>query len=415
MRKLAVIISHPIQYYAPWFRSLNADPEIQLRVFYLWDFGVTASVDRDFGQVIEWDVPLLDGYDYEWVANTSNQPGTHHIRGLQNPTLIAQVKAYQPDAVLLMNYNYASIYHFLWHWRDCPVLFRGDSHRLVPDRGVKAWLRRQWISAVYQRFDRILYVGQANYDYFRHHHVGKEKLYLAPHAIENQRFTSQIDTATIAAQQWKRTLGIPASDRVVLFSGKLIPKKRPIDLLEAFITAKIPNTSLLFVGSGRLESELRSRARGHSNIFFAPFQNQSLMPRTYAIGDLFVLPSYGNGETWGLAVNEAMCLGKSIIVSNHVGCAQDLVHPNQNGLIFPAGNIAALRVCLQQAFQSSKVLTAWGQHSRQMIEHHSYAQFTAGLKQALISLDDKLYAIAGSTQTRSTIDLAETRDIPFLG
>jgi glycosyltransferase involved in cell wall biosynthesis len=415
MKKLAIILSHPIQYYAPWFRSLHTDPEIQLRVFYLWNFGVTASVDRDFGQTIAWDVPLLDGYDYEWVENTSDQPGTHHIWGLQNPTLIAQVRTYQPDAVLLMNYNYASIYNFLWRWQDCPMLFRGDSHRLVADRGVKAWFRQQWISAVYQRFDRILYVGKANYDYFRHHKVGADKLFLAPHAIDNQRFTSQIDTAAVEAQQWKRSLGIPASHRVVLFAGKLIPKKRPIDLLEAFITARIPNTSLLFVGSGRLETELRSRATGHPNIFFAPFQNQSLMPRTYAICDLFVLPSYGNGETWGLAVNEAMCLGKPIIVSNHVGCAQDLVQPNQNGLIFPSGNIAALRAALQQAFQSPNVLTQWGQNSRQMIAHHSYAQFTAGLKQALVNLDDKLYGIAGTAQTRSTIDLAETRDIPFLG
>jgi glycosyltransferase involved in cell wall biosynthesis len=414
MKKLAIILSHPIQYYAPWFRSLNADPEIQLRVFYLWNFGVAASgvaasgvaasVDRDFGQTIEWDVPMLDGYDYEWVANTSDQPGTHHIRGLQNPTLIAQVRAYQPDAVLLMNYNYASIYQFLWHWRDCPILFRGDSHRLLPHRGVKAWLRQQWISAVYQRFDRILYVGKANYNYFRYHNVGTDKLFFAPHAIDNQRFTSQIDTAAVEAQQWKHSLGISASHRVVLFAGKLIPKKRPIDLLEAFIAARIPNTSLLFVGSGRLETELRSRAKGHNNIFFAPFQNQSLMPRTYAIGDLFVLPSYGNGETWGLAVNEAMCLGKPIIVSNHVGCAQDLVQPNQNGLIFPAGNITALQACLQKAFQSAEVLATWGQNSRKIIAHHSYAQFTAGLKQALISLDDKLYGNAGVAQTRSTID-----------
>lgn len=295
------------------------------------------------------------------------------------------------------------------------MLFRGDSHRLVAERGIKAWIRRQWISAVYQRFDRILYVGKANYEYFRYHQVDADKLYLAPHAIENQRFTSQIDNATMAAQQWKQTLGIPASHRVVLFAGKLIPKKRPIDLLESFIRAAIPNTSLLFVGSGQLETELRSRATNHNNIFFAPFQNQSLMPRTYAVGDLFVLPSYGNGETWGLAVNEAMCLGKPIIVSDHVGCAQDLIQPYQNGLIFPAGNITALQAALQQAFQSPEVLTTWGQNSHRIIARHSYDQFTAGLKQALVSLDDKLYGIASMAQTRSAIDLTETRDIPFLG
>jgi glycosyltransferase involved in cell wall biosynthesis len=386
MKKLAIILSHPIQYYAPWFRSLSRDPELQLRVFYLWDFGVTETIDRDFGQSIQWDIPLLEGYDSEFVANTSRQPGTHHIGGLQNPTLIEQVRAYQPDAVLLMNYNYVSIYQFLLNWRNCPLLFRGDSHRLVPDRGLKASLRRQWITQIYQRFDRILYVGQANYEYFRHHQVLPEKLYFAPHAIDNKRFMSQANTAKMAAQKWRQELGIPDHNRVILFAGKLTPKKRPIDLLQAFIAANIPQTSLLFVGSGLLEPELRAIAKSHENVYFAPFQNQSLMPRTYALGDIFVLPSHGNGETWGLAVNEAMCMGKPVIVSDHVGCHHDLVQPGQNGLVFPSGDVAKLRQSLVDALQFPERLRHWGTLSRQRIQQYTYHQVTHGLKSALIGL-----------------------------
>ncbi len=383
MKKLAIITSHPIQYYAPWFRYLAATTDLDIRVFYLWDFGITQQADQGFQQAIQWDIPLLTGYASEFVPNVSRRPGTSHPLGLQNPMLGDRVRAYAPDAVLLMNYNYASIYQFLLTWHQTPILFRGDSHRLVPERGGKAWLRQQWIQQVFRRFAAVLYVGQANHDYFRAHGVPADRLFFAPHAIENERFMSHRVAAQQQAQHWKQTLGIPAAHRVVLFAGKLILKKRPQDLLQAFIAANIAETSLLIVGAGALEGDLRSQATGHNNIFFAPFQNQSLMPRTYAIADVFVLPSQGNSETWGLAVNEAMCMAKPIIVSDHVGCAANLVKPGENGWIFPAGDVTALTECLQDALQAGDRLIQFGQASERQIQHYSYRQTTDGLQQAL--------------------------------
>ena len=115
MKKLAIITSHPIQYYAPWFRHLVAEKEFSIQVFYLWDFGVNQQIDAGFQQPIEWDIPLLNGYEHEFVPNVSSNPGTYHFWGLQNPSLLERVSLYSPDAVLLMNYNYASLYNFIWH------------------------------------------------------------------------------------------------------------------------------------------------------------------------------------------------------------------------------------------------------------------------------------------------------------
>ncbi|OLP18915.1 glycosyl transferase [Leptolyngbya sp. 'hensonii'] len=383
MLKLAIITSHPIQYYAPWFRYLAQQRDLSIRVFYLWDFGVTQQVDREFQQSFQWDIPLLSGYDFEFVPNVSQHPGTQNIWGLQNPTLMQQIRQYGPDAILLMNYNFASLYRLMWSWKETPLLFRGDSHRLLPQQGLKAWARRQWISRVYQQFAACLYVGEANRGYFRYHGVPDDRLFFSPHAIETDRFFAQSKVATQEAQRWKQELGIPAHHQVILFAGKFILKKRPLDLLQAFLRANLTDVSLLLVGSGNLESELRTQAAHHPQVYFAPFQNQSLMPRTYAIADLFVLPSYGPDETWGLAVNEAMCLGKPILVSDHVGCAADLVHPNQNGLIFPAGDRAALADRLREAFADRARLQVWGESSRERIQQYSYAQATAGLMQAL--------------------------------
>lgn len=389
MKKLAVISSHPIQYYAPWFRHLSHEAGITLKVFYLWDFGITEQVDSDFKQAIKWDIPLLEGYDYEFVPNTSNNPGTSHFWGLQNPTLIQQVSAFAPTAVLMMNYNHASLYRFIWQWNNsaAPLLFRGDSHRLSPVLGLKEKLRRQWISTIYQQFSAFLYVGKANFQYFTHHGAPPDTLFFSPHSVDNQRFLSQSNEAQRQAKVWKAQLGIPENHQVILFAGKFSDKKRPIDLLQAFLRTSTQAVSLLLVGAGPLEAELKATAAGHPNIYFAPFQNQTYMPRTYAAGDIFVLPSYGNGETWGLAINEAMCLSRPVIVSDHVGCAQDLVQHGRNGLIFPAGNVTALSQSLTQALEDPLRLKEWGSASYEIIQRYSYAQTTAGLKQALTYLE----------------------------
>ena len=172
-------------------------------------------------------------------------------------------------------------------------------------------VKRQILRQLFRKFAGFLYVGQANYRYYQDHDVPEQKLFFTPHSVDNQRFSAHLDVAHQQAQAWKFELGIPTEHRVILFAGKFIQKKRPQDLIRAFQAANLSQVSLLLVGAGPLEAELKSLAADHSSIFFAPFQNQSLMPRTLAIADLLVLPSYGSGETWGLIVNEAMNLGKT--------------------------------------------------------------------------------------------------------
>ncbi len=209
-----------------------------------------------------------------------------------------------------------------------------------------------------------------------------DKLFFAPHAVDNERFTGAEAQATRDASRWRDELGIPPGHRVVLFAGKFQPKKRPNDLIAAFLALNQDDVSLLLVGDGEMESALRTQAGAHPRIHFAPFQNQSLMPRTYALADVFVLPSHGRDETWGLAVNEAMCLGKPVIVSSHVGCAPDLVHSGENGLVFPAGDVPALTSALRDALADPARLAQWGQRSRDIISNYTYAHALEGLRQA---------------------------------
>ena len=110
MIRLAVVVSHPIQYYAPWFALLAADPGLESKVFYLWDFGIAERHDKGFAQSVRWDLPLLEGYPSCFIPNRSPDPGTHHFGGLDNPKLVSVLLAWRPDAVLLFGYPFPATY-----------------------------------------------------------------------------------------------------------------------------------------------------------------------------------------------------------------------------------------------------------------------------------------------------------------
>lgn len=385
--RLGIVTTHPVQYYAPWFQRIAADAGFDLRVFYLWDFGVTKKVDPGFQRAFAWDVPLLEGYASEFVPNNAASPGTHHFRGISNPGLFERLEAFQPEALLVFGYNYLTLQRLIWRWdrARAPLIFRGDSHHLLGEAGAGAALRRRLISAVYARFAAFLYVGQANRDYFTYHGVRPEQLFFAPHAVDNDRFISA-GAAREDAATWRKELGIPQEAIMVLFAGKFQEKKRPLDLLEAFLRIDEIGTYLVFVGDGELEPDLRAKAADHPRVRFAPFQNQSQMPRTYAACDIFVLPSHGRSETWGLAVNEAMCLERAIIVSSHVGCAADLVQDGRNGLVFPAGQVERLTIALRESFRDRERLRRWGRESGKIVRNYHYDESIKGLKAACLQL-----------------------------
>lgn len=387
MTRLAVVVSHPIQYYAPWFRSLALEPGIELKVFHLWDFGVAPRADPGFGHIVVWDIPLLDGYAHCFVANRAADPGTHHFSGLHNPTLVKELVDWRPQALLLFGYAYRTHLALLLAprlWR-VPVLFRGDSHGLCPRSGWRPRLAGFFRRLLFRRFAAALAVGQANADWLRASGVPQRRIVIAPHAVDNQRFQASAPVAFLEAQQWRQELGISPQAPVLLFAGKFEAKKCPLQLLEAFAALQHPQAVLVMAGAGALEQDIRLRAAAlpAGRVVLLPFQNQRAMPRLYALADLIVLPSQGPGETWGLCVNEAMNLARPVLVSSHVGCGPDLVISGRTGWIVPAGDQDALRVQLADALADRQRLHAMGKQARDHVATYSYAAATAALHQAL--------------------------------
>ncbi len=336
MKKIAIISSHPIQYNAPLFAMLSKEENIDLRVFYTWgEDALNAKYDPDFQKTIKWDIPLLEGYNYQFLENTSKEAGSHHFSGIVNPTLTQEIESWGADIVWVWGWSFNSHLKALRYFkRKKELWFRGDSTLIDEPQGltIKKILRRIFLRWIYSHVDKAFYVGTHNKEYYIRHGLKESQLVYAPHAIDNKRFEDIDGELNEKALLWRRSLGIQDDQKVLLFAGKFEPKKNPKFIIsEIEKLADIRQFKVILVGNGPLEAELKSIA--NDRCIFLPFQNQKIMPLVYRMGDIFILPSTGPGETWGLAINEALASGIPVIASSKCGGAINLINKGSGVII----------------------------------------------------------------------------------
>lgn len=382
MKKLAIVTTHPVQYHVPWLVRL-AERQIQVKVFYTWEqSGQGAVYDSGFGKKIQWDIPLLTGYDYDFVPNTSPRPGVERFLGLINPTLIPQIEAWEPDSILVIGWSYYSHLKCLLHFKGkIPVFFRGDSVLLHERWGLRKLARRIFLTWVYSHVDYALYVGSHNRAYYIKHGMQPEQLIFSPQAMDIARFSEPDIKYTNQAKAWKEELGIPPEHLTVLFAGKMTDVKNPYFILDLANACKELPISFIMVGDGRLREDLERRAEGKGNVRFLGFQNQSMMPAVYRMGDVFIMPSVS--ETWGMAINEAMACGRPVMASNRVGCAADLVLENKTGITFRTGDTGKCVQFLQRLCEDRSLVAEMGMTSTAVIQFFSFSHVVDSVALAL--------------------------------
>jgi glycosyltransferase involved in cell wall biosynthesis len=209
-----------------------------------------------------------------------------------------------------------------------------------------------------------------------------------PYAVDNDFFQKRAEEARGRRHRLLAELNIDASRPVILYASKLQWRKRPMDLLEAYIRLspdgiREPLPCLLFVGDGEARQELETRVRqlGWNSVVFAGFRNQTELPAYYDLCSVFVLPS--ENEPWGLVVNEVMSVGRPVIVTREVGCAPDLVKDGANGFVLDAGDVEALSDRLRRITSDSSLAGRMGEESRNIISRWSFAEDRDALVHAL--------------------------------
>jgi len=420
---LVVLTSHPIQYQAPLWRALAAElgkgPGVQgeggegdepggipFGVWFLTDQGVRHTEDKDFGRAFAWDVDLLSGYPHRFLE----------LRGQWDMRKFGGIRLTKPIGVSLREAGATAIWVEGWRFKPfwdaiaaaksmgIPVFLRGETSDKIAEKGGLFGLARGLLlRRLFFKVDHFLAIGKASKRFYLKHGVPERKLIDAPYCVDNEFFREEagkfrglkdqettrpkdrtaqdanvgkarLNTLTDGQRAIRKEWNIPFDAKVVMFCGKFVGKKRPMDVVlaarEHFDKWRDKQQSsqpwhLLFVGSGELGVELRAacdvvydsegqtgkvpalRNGGAPSASFVGFLNQSEIARAYAVADAVVLPSEA-WETWGLVINEATAAGVPTVVSNLCGCSEDFASQNPYTRTFPAGNVKELAGAIEE-------------------------------------------------------------------
>jgi glycosyltransferase involved in cell wall biosynthesis len=388
--RLTVVLTHPIQYYAPWFRHIAAHaPEIALTVVYATD----PTPDQQgvgFERPVTWDVPLTEGYTSETVraAKPEDRVDSAHFRGLDVPEIAGAIARTRPDVVVITGWYSITLVRALRACRRLrvPVLYRGDTHWLSAPRGWRRaiWLAKTWF--LLRQFAGFLSPGQRVDEYLRRFGIPDYHVFRVPHGVDNELFarTAAPCLDPVRHAVIRREWGIAEDAFVVLSVGKLVPSKRHLDVVRA-VARLGQGATLLVVGSGPLADRVAEEAaRLGVDAKFVGFLNQTEIGEAYAAADVLALSS--DFETWGLVVNEALATGLPVVVSDTVGCAPDLVRDGETGYLYPLGDIEGLVARLETMRRRKADGYEWRGRCREVVAAYSFEAMTAGLSRACRSV-----------------------------
>lgn len=388
--RLAYLVSHPIQYQAPLLRLIAAQPDFDLTVFFQSEGALRGQLDPGFGAVVRWDVPLLDGYNHEFLPALGRRDAISAQRPLSYG-MGGRLRRGGFDALWVHGYARAANWQAMLAAKavGIAVLVRDEATDRSAERGpARRAAKRFFFRTLGAVADGFLAIGSANRDYYVAHGIAPSRIFSVPYCVDNEFFAEHAAAAAGKREALRGSLGLEPGRPVILYASKFQARKRPDDLLRAYerlVSSRGQSSSpyLLYVGDGELRCavEAEAGAKGLSGARFLGFRNQTELPAFYDLCDVFVLPSVN--EPWGLVVNEVMAAGRAVVVTEEVGCAPDLVRSGVNGFTFPAGDVEALAKALGDVLASPQRSKAMGAASRELISKWSFREDLGGLRLAL--------------------------------
>jgi glycosyltransferase involved in cell wall biosynthesis len=228
-----------------------------------------------------------------------------------------------------------------------PVFVNSDANirserRLSPlQAAIKSRFHGWWI----RRVAGVFPMGEFGEQYFRQYGAESRRMYRVPYTPDYDRYSS---VPPWQLEEFRRKYGLNPARRFFMYSGRLVPSKRVDLLIDAFarIADERPDWDLMVVGDGLLSPELRRRVPEHlqQRVVWTGFLDGEDSTVAYHAADVLVLPS--DREPWALVVQEAMAAGLTVVASDVVGAAHELVDDGVSGRIFAAGDVESLRCAL---------------------------------------------------------------------
>lgn len=348
MIRLAVVISHPIQYHAPLYQYLARDGRFDLHVFYMTDRGARPYYDRFAKTTVSFDNPILEGYDYTFLRKGEPKSWFAKKTEFYRFSLLRTLSAWRPEAVYFHGYDNPAFWPAMrWCRRNgVTVLFRGENEDVLPRPAGRRPLREFFLRLLIPTVDAFLYIGEENRRFFLRRGVPESKLFYVPYSVDNDYFRGGVSDEALerirAAIRAHHDL--TGDTRLFIYTHKLRETMRPLDAVRAFGEAAAAfrrPTALIVCGDGELREDCERAARAFpsATIVFAGFISQSALREHLLASDVMINPAI---EPWGCSVNEGLASGLAMISSDMVVGWPDMVRSGVNGESYPSGKLDVL-------------------------------------------------------------------------
>jgi glycosyltransferase involved in cell wall biosynthesis len=165
---------------------------------------------------------------------------------------------------------------------------------------------------------------------------------------------------TTPAGEVRRALGIGENDKMIVTVARLHPQKALHVLLAA--VAELDDVTLVVVGNGPLENELKRRATAlgiDDRVRWLGYRTD--VANLIAAADVFALSSLW--EAVPLAAQEAVMLGVPVVATN-VGGVPELISDGFSGRLVPKSNAHALAVALQETLAAPEAGRSFAARAR---------------------------------------------------
>lgn len=245
----------------------------------------------------------------------------------------------QPDVVFVAGWGHPTVLASIVVARlvGAKIVSMSDTHISRP-----SWLMDTIRRNVFKLIDAFVPGGSRQRQYLLDAGVESERVFVGSMTSDTAAISElQASVGAEQREEIRRELGIDENTPIFLYVGRLEIIKGLDLLLSAWTSHKRKgNGHLLILGDGSLRETVAQYAADHASITFPGRKQGTELWQHFFASDVLVLPS--RKEPWGLVVNEALAANLPVVVSDAVGCIEDLVEPEKNGLIFLSEDIDEL-------------------------------------------------------------------------
>lgn len=376
-RRVAVVVSHPIQYYVTLYRALAQSPALELKVFFASRFGLEETFDPEMNVKLAWAMDLTGGYDHEFLPG-AEAIGEIGFRSVDNPAVGAALGKFRPEAVIIHGYAMMTTLRALFWARlhGAKAILASDSSAHGSPPGWRRWAKLALVPLLLRQFGAALTMSDRAEAHLASLHYPRSRMFRAPTLIDEGFWRARSARPALRAER-RAALGLGAEDFVLLCVGKLHPRKRMLDVLKALARlqsdgAASRRCTLLIGGDGEEREMLTMYAREHAlDVRFLGFVNIDGLPSLYAAADVFVhSPEI---EQYGMVVLEAAVVGLPMILSDRVGAIgpTSIARAGENALVCSFGEIDALAAAIARLRDEETLRKTMAEASREISQDHA--------------------------------------------